>query len=373
MKTMKTGKAGSQDGCKKVISILCSAVALSAFTSILPVKAGESTMPPPYVEKMNPEVAAKYIYTEGGDFAGASSLPTYQWMPADGKLRAIILGIHGLTLHGRRYRVLARTMAINGVGFVAPDMRGFGACHFNDDGSEKQKGELTGIAHELSYQDISKILQAIRAKYPDLPIMVLGESLGCTFCIRLASEHPDLVTGVILSAPAVRVNPKMYASPQDIKAGLKALVTSHHLVNLNNFFTDLVSERPEVSNEMKDDPFILKGIKIKDLIATDLFVDKTIEWCKNTSPRLPMLVIQGSNDKCVLPKHLTDMMMNMRSNDMRIAWKGSFGHLQLETIFMRANIIDSIGMWLHDHSIDGRMKLKKLEEAIADLGGTLVR
>ncbi|MBX9690377.1 MAG: lysophospholipase [Candidatus Obscuribacterales bacterium] len=347
--------------------------ALAALSITSPALALESTMPPQYIEQIKPEIAAQYKYSEDGEFSLAGGLPTYQWMPADGNMKAVIVGIHGLTLHGRRYRVLARTMAVSGAGFVSVDMRGFGRCKFQDDGSLKPKGERTEVNHELSYADILKTVQSVRAKYPGVPLIVMGESLGCTFCMRLAGEHPELVDGVILSAPAVRVNPKMYASPSDIKAGVKAIVSPSHQVNLHNFFMELVSSRPEVCNEMIDDPFIVKSLSLKDLLSTDIFVDKTVSWSRNTSDHLPLLVIQGSNDKCVVPKHLTDLMMNMKSDDMRIAWKGSYGHLQLETVFMRAPVIDSIGMWLNDHNATYRAHLKQLEQNIADLGGSVIR
>lgn len=353
---------------------LAASILLSASAACNGVIAAESTMPPTYVEQMNPEVARLYTYVENPDFvASASPLPTYAWMPSSGHIKAIMFGIHGLTLHGRRYRVLARTMAVNDIAFVSADMRGFGANKFEADGKEKPKGELSHVDHEKSYQDLAKIAAAIKAKYPNVPLIVLGESLGCTFCVRLAGEHPEMINGVVLSAPAVRVNPKMYASAHDIEAGLKALVGNHHLVDLHNFFTDLVSPRPEVVKEMIDDPFIVKALSFHDLISTDLFVDKTIEWSKTTASNLPLLVIQGSNDSCVMAKHLTDMMMHMKSNDMRISWKGTYGHLQLETMFLRANVLDSVVMWLQDHSVDSRAKLEKMEQSIADLGGTLVR
>lgn len=366
-----TLKCSHMNSLKK--SLLLSLLSLVMLFTTVRVDAAESTMPPSYVEKIVPELGRLYAYSEKGQFATGSVLPVYEWMPTTGHLKAIILGVHGLTLHGRRYRILARTLAVNGIGFVSMDMRGFGSCKFDDSGREKPKDDMSTINHEKSYQDIALLMQAIKSRYPQVPLIVLGESLGCTFCIRLAGEYPSLVNGVVLSAPAVRVNPKMYASESDIAAGLKALISNHHLVNLNAFFHDLVSPRPEVVQEMIEDPFIVKALSFHDLISTDAFVDKTAGWASTTASNLPMLVIQGSNDKCVVPKHLTDMMMNMKSNDMRIAWKGTYGHLQLETMFLRANIMDTIGMWLDDHSVDGRAKLERLEQNISDLGGALVR
>lgn len=340
------------------------------------VLAIESTMPPEkYAEIIKPGFASKYTYIEDGNFDEACNLPTYEWLPKDQPAKAVIIGIHGLTLHGRRYRVLARTMAVNGIAFVAPDMLGFGKNRFDEkwqhDG-EKKKAR-TRAHHERSYEAIVKLAQAVRQKYPTIPVICAGESLGCTFAVRLAAEHPELITGIILSAPAVKVNPLMYASPGDIKAGLKAMTNLTGMVNLKGFFTNLVSGRSEVVNEMFDDPYIVKELSLGELVSTDEFVEKTVKWGKNIDQSMPILIIQGSADKCVVPKHVTDLMMVIPSQDQQVSWRGSFGHLQLETAFMRASIIDSIGDWLQDHSTENRARLEELEKNVADLGGTLVR
>ena len=332
-------------------------------------------MPPKYAEIMTPEIAAKYTFIEDGDLDRSCNLPTYQWLPKT-QPKAVIFGIHGLTLHGRRYRVLARTMAINGIAFVSMDMLGFGKNRF-DPNWEKDpitKKTRAKAHHEDSYNAIVNLATAVRQKFPNCPIIALGESLGCTFAVRLASEHPELVTGLVLSAPAVKVNPDMYASASDIKEGLKAILFSPKgMVNLNAFMHHLVSGRQEVINEMLDDPYICQELSIGELLSTDEFVEKTVHWGKNISARLPLLILQGSADKCVVPKHVTDLMMVMPSEDQRVSWRGSFGHLQLETAFMRAAIIDTIGDWLQDHSRENRAKLQVLEQDVAAVGGTLVQ
>lgn len=350
------------------------ALVLLLLSGIAPAPAVESTMPSNFREIINPALASRYSYIEGGDLEQICGLPTYQWMPANNAPAAIILGIHGLTLHGRRYRVLARAMAINGIGFVAPDMIGFGKNRFDPQWQKDANGKpRTRAHHEESYQAIAKLAAELRRRYPTIPIIAMGESLGCTFCVRLGAENSTAITGMILSAPAVKVNPSMYASPGEIEAGLKAVLAPHHMVNLKGFFTELVSGRVEVVNEMLDDPYIVKELSIGELLSTDEFVEKTVHWGKTMATNMPILIIQGSADKCVVPRHVTDLMMAMPSEDQRVSWRGSFGHLQLETAFMRASIIDAVGDWLHDHGKENRAKLEILEQNVADLGGTLVR
>ncbi len=155
------------------------------FLSAKPALSGESTMPHSYKDEIEPELAQKYSYTEDGAYSKALDIPTYEWMPVDKPPHIIILGVHGLTLHGRRYRVLARTLAVNGIGFVSLDMRGFGQCRFDDKNQWSTKGDdKRAINYEKSYKDIVNLAKLIKEKNPDVELLALGESLGCTFCVR---------------------------------------------------------------------------------------------------------------------------------------------------------------------------------------------
>jgi|688.fasta_scaffold273977_1 alpha-beta hydrolase superfamily lysophospholipase len=339
--------------------------------------AAESTLPmPPYTDNVNPDLAKKYVFTQDGDYTKALNMPTYEWMPADTSqpLKAIFLGIHGMTLHGRLFRVLARSLAINGAGFVSLDMRGFGRCKFDDQHLFSTKDDdKTKVDHEKSYQAIVQLATLIKQKYPDVKLIPIGESLGCTFCVRLAAEHPELVQAIAISAPAVKVNKDMYAGHGQIRQGVKAILKPDHEVDLKPFFADLCSNRPEVKTEMTDDPMIRKQLKIGELLSTDKFVDKTEDYGKKTSPDLSVLILQGSADGCVSPKHVTDLMNAMPSADQSLEWRGNYGHLQLETSFMRAQTISAIANWLISHNKDQQAKIAGFQDEIRQLGGTVTK
>lgn len=351
-------------------------LALSALTlafSCPGAPASEITIPLQLPDRITPELANKYIYTENGPFTTTLKFPTYTWMPKDQAPRCIILAIHGLTLHGRRFRTLARTFSANGVGLVAFDMHGFGMCRFDDNNQFSTKEiDRKKVNHQKSYEDLVKLAQLVKSTYPGTPVIALGESLGCTFAVKLASEHNELVDGMVLSAPAVKVNPQMYLAPGEIGQGLKAVFAPHHQLNLKTFITKLVSQRKEVCQEMLDDPLILKQLSLGDLIGTDEFVETTAKLGKGISPQLPVLIIQGGGDSCVAPKAVTDLMMAIPSTDQTLRWLGHYGHLQLETSYVRSVVIDALGDWLQNHTPEGKNALVTLEQAIKDSGGTLV-
>lgn len=352
----------------------CMTVLFAAFLCIFPggaAMAGESTMPDGWDAPIDPAWASKYVYTEDDPYYKDLNIPTYEWLPsADQPMKAVVVAVHGLTLHGRRYRVLARSLAVNGIGFISMDMRGFGRCKFGDYKKfSTPDDDKTKVNNEKSYESIVALTQMVHQRYPDLKLLVLGESLGCTFAVRLAAEHPDLTTGLVLSAPAIKVNADMYAGKGQVVQGLKAVVLPHHEIDLGKFFADLVSSRKEVQDEMLQDPYITKKLPLGALISVDAFVDKTAKWGKMTNKNLSVLILQGSNDGCVSPEHVTKLMNSMPSDDQSLAWRGNFGHLQLETVFMRAQSVDAIALWMLSHNKESRDKMKNLQQDIVNLGG----
>jgi len=112
-------------------------------------------------------------------------------------------------------------------------------------------------------------------------------------------------------------------------------------------------------------------LQLTALLSTDLYVEKTANWGKSVHPHLPVLILQGSNDSCVAAKHVTDLMDSMKSDDQTLAWRGTYGHLQLETMYLRPTILDALADWLGNHGVENQKELKALQESINDLGGKL--
>ncbi len=66
-------------------------------------------------------------------------------------------------------------------------------------------------------------------------------------------------------------------------------------------------------------------------------------------------------------------MNNMQSDDQTLAWRGNFGHLQLETRNMRVATINAIADWLAEHGPDRLLKQEHVRQDVADLGGTVTK
>lgn len=125
-------------------------------------------------------------------------LAVQDWMPERGTaVRGVVLLVHGLGEHSGRYEALAQTL--NAWGFA---VRGY---------DQHGHGESAGLAGALPddmrlLDDLAEIVDHSRERMaPDLPLIVLGHSLGALVAARFVSLNIRPVQALVLSSPAFDV------------------------------------------------------------------------------------------------------------------------------------------------------------------------
>ncbi|HVA12696.1 MAG TPA: lysophospholipase [Stellaceae bacterium] len=123
-------------------------------------------------------------------------LPLRSWLP-DGPVKAVILAVHGIDDYSHAFAMPAKVWAQDGIATFAYDQRGFGAA--------PDRGRWVGT-YQLD-ADVAGVSRLLRARYPHVPLYLLGESMGGAVVITAATgwagaERPD-ADGIILVAPAV--------------------------------------------------------------------------------------------------------------------------------------------------------------------------
>lgn len=125
--------------------------------------------------------------------ADGATLP-YRLYPAQGRLRAVVLALHGYTDSRDGFLLLAGVLNAHGIAVVAPDLSSFGAT--------RNRGYWPGT--EVLVDEARDMVMLLHARYPSKKLFVAGESMGGAIGILLgASAEPPPVDGYILSAPAV--------------------------------------------------------------------------------------------------------------------------------------------------------------------------
>ncbi len=125
--------------------------------------------------------------------AEGQNRPAFRW-PIRSP-RAAVLVVHGLAEHGGRYDRLATALNSAGYEAYALDLPGHGSSTAQED--------LVYFADDGGWRKCLEAIDALRRKiafdHPDLPIFILGHSMGSLLTQQLMSEQGAAFAGVVLS------------------------------------------------------------------------------------------------------------------------------------------------------------------------------
>jgi len=130
--------------------------------------------------------------------ADGTQIVAYKWEPEDdrGPLAAVQL-THGMGEHAQRYDHVARALNEDRFVVYAQDHRGHGASA--DPGAY---GDLGEGGWNALVDDIGLLSAKIRADHPDLPIILLGHSMGSYAVQQYLLDHSADVDGAVLTGTA---------------------------------------------------------------------------------------------------------------------------------------------------------------------------
>lgn len=119
-----------------------------------------------------------------------------KWADKSSKPRAIIQIAHGMAEHSGRYDQFAKFLTGNRFLVYANDHRGHG-----------ETGVKMGVmgyfadqdGFERAVDDLHAITEKIRTDHPNIPVILLGHSMGSFLARRYIQRYPTSVDGVILS------------------------------------------------------------------------------------------------------------------------------------------------------------------------------
>ncbi|MCP5149210.1 MAG: lysophospholipase [Ectothiorhodospiraceae bacterium] len=113
--------------------------------------------------------------------------------------RAAVLVVHGYSDHGGQYAHVLEQLQANGFTAAAGDLRGHGE-------SGGRRGFVARFGDYL--HDLDAMLAELRAQHPEsgeLPVFLLGHSLGGLVSAAYARSRPRVLTGLVLAAPFARL------------------------------------------------------------------------------------------------------------------------------------------------------------------------
>lgn len=127
-----------------------------------------------------------------------TGFPGYEVVPDNARAGLVI--VHGIAEHGGRYRHVAEALASEGIACFVYDQRGHG----------ESPGVRTHVADFGDFaQDLETVGEAVRTRFPALPLFVWGHSMGSVVVNLAAIDGLNWSRGIITSGSALHALPNL--------------------------------------------------------------------------------------------------------------------------------------------------------------------
>jgi acylglycerol lipase len=206
----------------------------------------------------------------------------------------VIVLIHGLADHGTRYEQAGQFLASHGWAVYAVDLRGHGQ---SSDGHQRGRVHVDHFSDYAS--DVSAIISHAKQRHPDVPLVILGHSMGGLISLSYALNHPDELDGAVISSPLLGAHPD--ARPPAI-LNLLARLLAHikpRLLFPSNLDSSAISRDPAVVRAYIDDPLVSEKVSARWYVE----LTKAMEDLRGRAAQLqiPTLLMVSGNDRLVDP------------------------------------------------------------------------
>jgi alpha-beta hydrolase superfamily lysophospholipase len=218
--------------------------------------------------------------------------------------KALLLIVHGSVDHKAHYEEFAEYAQSQGIFAVLPDLRGHGNSFAKEIGliSDKRDG------WELYKKDLSTLKQVYQYKVPNVPLFVLGHSMGAMILqdwIRSESVDGAIISGTGYTSPIMMRLGLFMIHQEAKKHGYEARSPKlHELIygtldkrakkmGIDSFITRDVAQRKRYKSDPKCQ-FKITVDYANELAKGILRVGKSSTYKIN--PSLPLLFISGEKD-----------------------------------------------------------------------------
>ena len=236
--------------------------------------------------------------------AGNADIYYQAWIP-DGSVKAILLVIHGLGEYCGRFT--------NHVNYFVPlGYAIYGLDHF---GHGMSDGEREVVESFDDYTEpLTVYCQMIKDWHPDVPVFIFGHSMGGLITCSYLIDHQTDFKGAILSAPAIKVSDSISPVAIIMSRILSRITPKAGVLSLN---PTAISRDPDVVDSYIKDPLVFHG-RTPARLAAEILKAMMRVSVEMEKIMLPLIIVQGSEDKLVDPQGAQLLYSKAHSRDKTI-------------------------------------------------------
>lgn len=287
-----------------------------------------------YIKAYGPNTPAELAWA-AIDFR-VKSLPVISWRTTAAKPLAAILCIHGLGLENRAFGDTAKELNRRGYQVFALDVRGFG--------SWAQTKGVEELDYDQTIADIGNAVSIIKQRNNNIPVYVLGESMGGAIAIRAASHLGNKIDGMIASVPSAE---RFQQKKMTLQTTLHFLKDPKEPFDVG-YVAEMATSNQETRKKWEEDPNARLSMTPVELLEFAVFMRRTKPQAEKIT-ELPVLMLQGLKDRLVKPQGTFDLFDAVKSPDKTILIIGTAEHLMFENPHPDKLLMDTVDSWLKEH------------------------
>jgi acylglycerol lipase len=225
------------------------------------------------------------------------------------KPKAIVVLVHGLAEHCGRYDYVVQKLNEFGYGVYRFDNRGHGR-------SGGKRGYLDDFHKFIDDADL--FVDRAQEENPQLPVFMLGHSMGGFITAGYGCKYPGKLKGQIFSGPVI-IELAIFDPLKEMD------VENAPETTIPNSLSALICRDRRVVEDYEQDPLVLKETTLK--LLTNVFLEG-VAWLKGNLKdyNYPCLVLHGGDDQIVDKASAHYLYENISSEDKGIKIYDPFFH-----------------------------------------------
>lgn len=225
--------------------------------------------------------------------------------PAASEPHCAVLLVHGLAEHSGRYERVASWLAARGCAVYAHDQRGHG----------RSAGERCHVVRFSEYlDDLEAVLARVRGAHPELPIFLLGHSMGGLVVSAFLCEREPALAGAIATGAALAISARL-TGPKLIAARVLRWVLPRLRVPIG-IDPDGLSRDAEVVRAYTEDPLVERRLSLSLAVELALCAQRTRS--RGHQIGVPLLLLHGEEDPICSPLGSAELHAGVASQGSRM-------------------------------------------------------
>jgi len=254
------------------------------------------------------------------------------WEPTILQAKAVVCLVHGLGEHSSRYAHVGEAFTKEGFILFGSDLRGHGR-------SGGPRGHISSI--EDFMQDIDLLLVQTRTRYPGLPIILYGHSLGGIQVLHYGLLRKPNVKGVIATSSGLHTAIEKQQAKVMMAKVLGSLIPNVAIAS--GLDPKGISRDEKVVQAYINDPLVHDKISLgfgKIMVGVTAW---TLAHAGEFS--LPLLLLHGEADTIAFPSSSTEFAAPLREKCTLMLWDDAYHELHNEP--EKEEVFKTMKIWMN--------------------------